>query len=160
MITLPWVYGPDITTCCYKGLLQNYIMLCYSFLNKRSSLVVLRFPAQTSPLALCGYVTKYDHKVWCSPHSTEHDTPPIAYLISKQTVPYRTRGGTCCPGVPTPKIRSLVDSSMTNHFTWWVPPSLPFQPCSNHNIDPHHGQITSRRMGDHLSQRHKPSSTP
>jgi hypothetical protein len=33
-----------------------------------------------------------------SPHSTEHDTQPIAHLISKQVVPYRTRGGTCCPG--------------------------------------------------------------
>jgi hypothetical protein len=32
------------------------------------------------------------------PHSTEHDTQPIAYLISKQAVPYQTRGGTCCPG--------------------------------------------------------------
>jgi hypothetical protein len=30
------------------------------------------------------YVTKYDHKVWCHPHSIEHDTQPIAYLISKQ----------------------------------------------------------------------------
>jgi hypothetical protein len=34
------------------------------------------------------YVTKYDHKVWCHPHSTEHDTKHIAYLISKQAVPY------------------------------------------------------------------------
>jgi hypothetical protein len=30
------------------------------------------------------YVTKYDHKVWCHPHSTEHDTQPIVFLISKQ----------------------------------------------------------------------------
>jgi hypothetical protein len=29
-------------------------MLCYSFSNKRSLLVVLRFPAQTSPLTPCG----------------------------------------------------------------------------------------------------------
>jgi hypothetical protein len=29
-------------------------MLCYGFLNKRSPLVVLRFSAQTSPLAPCG----------------------------------------------------------------------------------------------------------
>jgi hypothetical protein len=27
--------------------------------------------------------TKYDHKLWCHPHSTEHDTQPIEYLISK-----------------------------------------------------------------------------
>jgi hypothetical protein len=46
------------------------------------------------------------------PHSIEHDTQPIAYLISKQAVPYQTRGGTCYPGVSTPKIRSLADSSL------------------------------------------------
>jgi hypothetical protein len=67
------------------------------------------------------YVTKYDHKVWCHPHSTEHDTQPIAYLISKQAVPYRTHGGTCCSGVSTPKIRSLAYSSTTNHSTWRSP---------------------------------------
>jgi hypothetical protein len=63
------------------------------------------------------YVTKYDHKVWCHPHSTEHDTQPIVFLITKQVVPYQTHGGTCCPRVSTPKIRSLVDLSMTNHIT-------------------------------------------
>jgi hypothetical protein len=40
------------------------------------------------------YVTKYD----AIPHSIEQDTQPIAFLISRQAVPYRTRGGTCCPG--------------------------------------------------------------
>jgi hypothetical protein len=63
------------------------------------------------------HVTKYDHKVWCHPHSTEHDTQPITYIISKQVISYWTRGGTCCPGVSTPKIRSLADLSMTDHFT-------------------------------------------
>jgi hypothetical protein len=63
-------------------------------------------------------VTKTDHKVWCHPHSTEHDTQPIAYSISKQAVPYRTRSDTCCPRGSTPKIWSLADSSMTNHITW------------------------------------------
>jgi hypothetical protein len=67
------------------------------------------------------YVAKTDHKVWCHPDSTEHDTQPIAYLISKQAIPYRTRGGTCYPRVSTPKIRPLVDSSMTNHITWRIP---------------------------------------
>jgi hypothetical protein len=65
------------------------------------------------------YVTKTDHKVWCHPHSTEHDTQPIVFLISKQDIPYWTRDDTCCPEVSTPKIRSLADSSMINHFTWW-----------------------------------------
>jgi hypothetical protein len=63
------------------------------------------------------YVTKTGHKEWGHPHSTEHDTQPIAHLISKQAVPYRTSGGTYCPGVSTPKIRSLADLSMTNHIT-------------------------------------------
>jgi hypothetical protein len=89
---------------------------------------LLRFPEQTVPTCCakvshtnvpsCSmwfrqfikYVTKYNHKVWCHPHSKEHDTHPIAYLISKQAIPYQTRGGTCYPGVSTPKIRSLVGS--------------------------------------------------
>jgi hypothetical protein len=67
------------------------------------------------------YVTNTDHKVWCHPHSTELDTQPIGYLISKQAIPYRTRGGTCCPELSTPKTQSLADSSMTNHISWWNP---------------------------------------
>jgi hypothetical protein len=67
------------------------------------------------------YVTKTDHKVCWHPHSIEHNTQPIAYLISKHVIPYQTRGGTCCPGVSTPKIRSFADSSITNHITWRNP---------------------------------------
>jgi hypothetical protein len=63
------------------------------------------------------YVIKYDHKVWCHPHSTEHDTQPISYLISKQVIPYQTRGITCYPRVSTIKIWYLADSSMINHVT-------------------------------------------
>jgi hypothetical protein len=48
-------------------------------------------------------------------HSSEQDTLPTASLISKQAVSYRTCGGTCCPGVTTPKTWSLADSSMTNY---------------------------------------------
>jgi hypothetical protein len=44
-------------------------------------------------------------------------TQPITFLISKQDIPYRTRGSTCCHGVSTPMIRSLADSS--NHIPWW-----------------------------------------
>jgi hypothetical protein len=128
-------------------------------------LVVLRFPAQSGPFCTMWFrqftqnVTKTGHKDWSHPHSTEHDTWPIAHLISKQSVPYRTCGGTCCPGVSTPKIRSLADSSMVGHITLRNPTISTFQPCSNHNIDSHHGQITSWRMCDHRSQRHKPNST-
>jgi hypothetical protein len=102
-------------------------------------------------------VAQEGHKVWCHFHSTEHDTQPIVYLISKQVVPYRTRGGTCCPGVSTPKIQSLPDSSTSccdgiNHLHHC-------NHCSNHSINHHHGQLTSRRMGDHHSQRHKSNWT-
>jgi hypothetical protein len=65
-------------------------------------------------------VTKTDHKIWCHPHSTKNDTQPIAFLISKQAVPYWTRGGTC-PGLSTTKIRSLAYSSMTSHISWRNP---------------------------------------
>jgi hypothetical protein len=34
-----------------------------------------------------------------------------------QAVSYRTRGGTCCPGVSTPMTQSLANLSMTNHIT-------------------------------------------
>jgi hypothetical protein len=51
----------------------------------------------------------------------EHDTQPIAYLISKQAVPYWTHGDTCYPRVSTAKIQSLADLSMTSHVTWQNP---------------------------------------
>jgi hypothetical protein len=85
-------------------------------------LAVLRFLAQSGPFCTMWFrqftqnVTKTGHKDRSHRHSTEHDTHPIAYLISKQVVPYRTRGDTCCTGVSTPKIQSLVDSSMTNNI--------------------------------------------
>jgi hypothetical protein len=94
---------------------------------KWSPLVVLRFPALNGPSCTMWFrqfiknVTKTDRKEWSHPHSTEHDTQPTTYQISKQDIPYRTRGGTCCPGVSTPKIRSISDSSMTSHITWQNP---------------------------------------
>jgi hypothetical protein len=77
------------------------------------------------------YVTKYN----AIPHPIEQDTLCIVFLISRQAVPYRTRGGTCCTRVSTPKIRSLADLSTTchngiNHLNL-------SNHCSNHNIDPH-----------------------
>jgi hypothetical protein len=90
------------------------------------------------------YVTKNDHKVWWHPHSTEHDTQPIVFLISKQTIPYRTCGGICCPGVSTPKIRSLADSSMTNHITWSKPTvsTIPTLLKSQHRSSPRLNHIS------------------
>jgi hypothetical protein len=118
------VYGPEITTCRYKGLLQEYVMLCYGFPHTEAPLAMLRFPTHSGPFCTMWFreftkkVTQIGHTDRSHPHSTEHDTQPIAYLISKQAVPYRTRGGTCYPGGSTPKIRSLADSSMTSHITW------------------------------------------
>jgi hypothetical protein len=67
-------------------------------------------------------------------HSSKQGTLPTAYLVSKQVIPYRTRGNTCCPGVSTPKTRTLADSSMTNHKSWRLQPSPPFQTL----LKPHH----------------------
>jgi hypothetical protein len=66
-----------------------------------------------TPLALC------EPRRVTTPisHSFEQGTLPITSLISKQVIPYRTRGDTYYPGVSTPKTRSLADLSMTNHIT-------------------------------------------
>jgi hypothetical protein len=102
-------------------------MLCYGFPHKVAPLAVLRFSAQSGPFCTMWFrrftknVTKTSHKDRSHPHSTEYDTQPIAYLISKQAVPYRTRGGTCCPRESTSKIRCLADSSMISHITWRNP---------------------------------------
>jgi hypothetical protein len=98
------------------------------------------------------YVTKTNHIVWCHPHSSEHDTQPISYLINKQAVSYRTHGDTCCPRVSTPKIWSLADLSMTNHITWRNPtvstiPSL---------LRPQH---QSSPRSNHISMDGRPSLT-
>jgi hypothetical protein len=117
------VYGPEITTCHYKGLLHEYVMLCYSFPHTVASLAVRRFLTHSGPFCTMWFrqftqnVTQTGHTDRSHPHSTEHDTQHITYLISKQVIPYRTRGGTCCPGDSTPKILSLADLSMTSHIT-------------------------------------------
>jgi hypothetical protein len=48
---------------------------------------------------------------------TQQDKLTRAFLISQQAISYQTCGGTCCPGVSTPTIRSLADLSMTIHIT-------------------------------------------
>jgi hypothetical protein len=94
MITLPWVYGPEITTCWFMQVMWHHVV--HAGHKVRS---------------------KIDHKVWCHLHLIEHDTQPIVFLISKQAIPYWSCGDTCCHGVSTPKIQSLADLSMTNHIT-------------------------------------------
>jgi hypothetical protein len=70
-----------------------------------------------TPLALC------EPRRVTTPisHSSEQDTHPTTSLISKQVIPYQTRGDICCLGVSTPKTRSLANSSMTIHITWQNP---------------------------------------
>jgi hypothetical protein len=65
-----------------------------------------------APLAPCGLVG-----IAIPVPLFQQDKVTRVFLISQQAVPYRTCGGTCCPAVSTPKIRSLVDSSMTIHIT-------------------------------------------
>jgi hypothetical protein len=71
----------------------------------------------TAPLAQC----EPERVTTSNSHSSEQGTLPIEPLISRQVVPYRTRGATYCPRVSTPKTRSLADSSMINHITGWNP---------------------------------------
>jgi hypothetical protein len=81
-------------------------------------------------------------------------TLPTTFLMSRQVVPYQTRGAICCSRVSTPKIRSLADSSIT------CLDSINYlhhsNNCSNHIIDPH--MVNSYLDGwktTTLSQRHK-----
>jgi hypothetical protein len=65
-----------------------------------------------APLAPCGLVG-----IAIPVPCFRQDILTRAFLISQQVIPYRTHGDTCCPGVSTPKIRSLADSSMTSHIS-------------------------------------------
>jgi hypothetical protein len=72
-------------------------------------------------------------------HSSEQDTLSTTSWIIKQSIPYWTCGSTYCPGVSTPKTRSLADSSMTNHEPWRLQSSPPFETL----LKPQH-RISSR----------------
>jgi hypothetical protein len=107
----------------------------------RGTIAMLRFPmivrGTTTPLAPC----EPRQVTTPIPHSFEQGTLPTTSLISKQVVPYQTRGDTCCPGVSTPKTWSLADLSMTNHEGRNLPHRS--KPYSNHSIKSHHGHLTS-----------------
>jgi hypothetical protein len=66
ILTLPLVYGPEITTCRYKGLLQELVMLCYSFPHLGTPLAMLRFPHNSSPSCT----------LWIKSRSAPFPTPP------------------------------------------------------------------------------------
>jgi hypothetical protein len=100
--------------------LQRFTMCHMSGLTKvvRGIIAMLRFlrivRGTTTLLAPC-------EPRWVTmpiSHSFEQGILPTTSLNSKQAVLYRTRGGTYCPEVSTPKTRSLVDSSITNHKMW------------------------------------------
>jgi hypothetical protein len=62
--------------------------------------------------------------VWPRDHSSDQGTLSRFKhdkSSSKQVVPYRTCGGTYCPGLSTPMTQSLADLGMTNHITWRIP---------------------------------------
>jgi hypothetical protein len=102
--------GSQVTTWRYKVLLQEYVTLCYGFPSQDPACSAKVFPTKAS-FAPCGSQVKYCTIL----HSLEQYTQHIVFPISKQTVPYWTRGSTCCPGVSTLKIWSLADPS--NHIT-------------------------------------------
>jgi hypothetical protein len=60
ILTLPLVYGPEITTCHYKDLIQEYVMLCYGFSIKGPACSAK--DPQQRPLLHC--VVQAFHKVW------------------------------------------------------------------------------------------------
>jgi hypothetical protein len=66
-----------------------------SMSSPRALLAVLRFPGVDTryhdPSGTLWVRAKYH----ANPHSTEKDTLPIVFLISKQVVPYWTHGGSC-----------------------------------------------------------------
>jgi hypothetical protein len=93
-------------------------------------------------------------------HSSEQGKLLTTSLTSKQAIPYQTHGGTCCPRVSTPTTRSLVDLSMTNHITWWIPtvstiPNLAQTTASNLTmVTSHH----DRWKTNTLNTQHKSNS--
>jgi hypothetical protein len=147
---MPWNAAYQIIWKFPIAILVTCIILAYFKILRKTW--CYRFPPW-APLAPCGLGEHHANS-----HSSEQDTQPIIFIISKQAAPYWTCGGTCCPGVSTPKIWSIADSSTTchdgvNHLHHSIH-------CSNHNIDPHtakshlHGWKTTS-----LTLRHKPNWT-
>jgi hypothetical protein len=91
-----------------------HVMHCYGFLTESPSCNAKVSPTQ-APLAPC----ESQAKNCVIPHSTEQDTLPIVFLISKQVLSYQTHGSIGCSreAVSTPKNRSLANYSMTNHIS-------------------------------------------
>jgi hypothetical protein len=148
------VYGPEIITCRYKGLLQELVMVCYSFPMTWVPTCSAKVSSWLKPL-----LHLVDQITFCVfSHTTEQDSQPTASLISKQAISYQTHDDTCCPGVSTPKIRSLADSSMTIHNTWRNPtvstiPNLAQTTTSNlTTVTSYHDGWKTNTLNTHTSQ--------
>jgi hypothetical protein len=131
------------------------------------TIAMLRFPgvvrSTTAPLAPC----EPRRVTTLVSHSSKKGTLPIASLISRQAIPYRTRGGTYSSWVSSPKTQSLVNSSMTNHKPWRSQSSPPFQTL----FKPHHwtspwsphirtdGRPTLSTLNTSQTQHHKDGKT-
>jgi hypothetical protein len=83
------------------------------------------------------YITKYD-AIPTQPSMTQ----PIAYLVSKEVIPYQTCDDPCCPRLSIAKIRSVADLITTCHDS--INHIHHSNHCSNHNIEPHHSQLISQ----------------
>jgi hypothetical protein len=140
-------------------------MSCFATVSdKQPRLQCWGFPHTVAPFCTMWFrqftqnVTKTDHKDRSHPYTTEHYTQPIAYLISKQAVPYRTCDDTCCPRVSSHMTRSLADSSMTNHIIWRIPtvstiPNLAQTTASNLTaVNSHHDRWKTNTLNtQHIS---------
>jgi hypothetical protein len=144
----------EITTCRYKDWLYELVMLCYGFPWPRVPICSAKVSSYLKPL-----LHLVDQITFCVfPHTTEHDSQPIAIIISKQAVPYRTHVGTCCPRVSTPKTWSLADSSVTNYISWQIPtistfPNLTQTTESNLiMVNSHHNGWKTNTLNSNTSQ--------
>jgi hypothetical protein len=113
-------------------------MLCYGSPMTRAPASSAMVSSWLEPLVhLMDQITSYAFL-----HITEQDPQPVAALISKEAIPYRTCGGTCCPRMSTPKTQSLADSSMTNHISWRNP-TVSIIPTHAETTTAIHNMVTS-----------------
>jgi hypothetical protein len=130
-------------------------MLGYSFPWPRVPACSAKFSSYLEPL-----LHLVDQITFCIfPHTTEKDSQPTIALISKQSFPYWTRGGTCYPRVSTPNTQSLADLSMTNYISWQVPtistiPYLAHTTTSNLTMVNSHLSMDGRAQHSHKYTSH------
>jgi hypothetical protein len=126
-------------------------MLCYGFPWPRVPACSAKVSSWLEPLL--HLVHQITFRV--IPHTSEQDSQPTTSLISKQVIPHRPRGGSCCLGVSTPKTsrlehdkpHHLMESNCLHHS----------KPCSNHSIDPHHSHLTLRPQSPHITTDGRPT---